>query len=838
MVIDDLHHVEARAPVLRALRAFLDAAPEDVLIVLVSRRLLHVDLGRDLLAGRVGAISEEELAFRPDEVAALLDARGLPGRPDEIAASSGGWAAGIVFDAIRGGPAQAAGGADDPFFAYLGSEVLDALPPDLRAAVLRSALLEVVTPARLATLLGVPSADEAFTAICRHHLPGTVDAEGLRYHPRFREFLLAELRRGEAGDLRALRARYGRALLAEHQPEEAADALLAAGELGEAEDVVLTASSALMRRADWDKVLRWCDALGEATLARRHDLRGVQVRSLLMSRRQDDLEELVRRMRASGEFDRLLVEAPDVAAWAAWGLHVSGDWAGMLALTPPAEATRRARVIRFIAGTALGDDPPPGFAGEELDRTWPLHVALQSAFYYRGEFAAVERLAWAARARGPVTATLAEIYRVAVLRNRGDLSEARAVLEAAEARIRASRFIEFWQQVEAELLFAEGDRERGLRLIRAARVTSRHHGYRLADRAVFARPRRADADAPGAAAGGRGGARRRPGVVRGARPAPVPRVGGHLVRDRPPGPGRRPRRGARAARGRRGGHDARRPAAGAARRAGGACGGLLAAGRRGRARRGRRRRPRRGRGDGHPRPAADGAGNASGGAGAPHRRRARRRPGVAGPDGRRVVGAGRASLEDARLVVRTLGRTAIERDGRPLPAVSPKAVELAAAVARAGPAGVPRGEVAEDLFEGSIDSANYLRQLVHRLRRALPAGVALESADGRLSWVPADAVVAEDGALEALLARSRREVGDARQATIEAALALAAHGPYLPGADGEAAGERRTCWPAGWRSAPRARDRAAGGGAGGARGGVGAGGRGGGAVPARTGGAC
>ena len=212
------------------------------------------------------------LAFRPDEVAALLDARGLAGRPDDIAASSGGWAAGIVFDAIRGGPAQAGGGADDPFFAYLGSEVLDALPPDLRDAVLRSALLEVVTPARLATLLGVPSADEAFTAICRHHLPGTVDAEGLRYHPRFREFLLAELRRGEAGDLRALRARYGRALLAEDEAgggrRRAPGRRRARRGRGRGGG---RGTVALMRRADWDKVLRSCVTLGEPTLARRHD---------------------------------------------------------------------------------------------------------------------------------------------------------------------------------------------------------------------------------------------------------------------------------------------------------------------------------------------------------------------------------------------------------------------------------------------------------------------------------------------------------------------------------------------------------------------------------------
>jgi DNA-binding SARP family transcriptional activator len=152
---------------------------------------------------------------------------------------------------------------------------------------------------------------------------------------------------------------------------------------------------------------------------------------------------------------------------------------------------------------------------------------------------------------------------------------------------------------------------------------------------------------------------------------------------------------------------------------------------------------------------------------------------------------GRASLADARLVVRTLGRAAIESDGRPLAAVSPKAVELAAVVARAGAAGAARADVAEALFEGSIDAANYLRQLVHRLRRALPEGAVLSSSQGRLAWLPPDAVVAEDGVLEALLARARREVGDARQATLEAALEMAARGPYLPGAEGDAAAERR-----------------------------------------------
>ncbi|WP_217914529.1 AAA family ATPase [Miltoncostaea marina] len=487
VVVDDLHHVESRAPVLRALRAFLDAAPRDALVVLLSRRLVHLDLSREVLEGRVGAVAEEDLAFRADEIAALLAARGLPGDAERIAAGSGGWAAGIVFDALRGGRAPAAGPPpEDPFFSYLGSEVLDALPAALRDVVLRSALLETVSPSGLAAVLGVPSAQDLFDEICRHHLPGSVDGDGLRYHPRFREFLLDRLRREGPGDVAELMARCARALLAEGHAEEAADGLIAAGAPAEAAPVVESAAPALMRRGDWDKVLAWCGALGDPALAARPALRGIQVRSLLMSRRQDDVEALVARMRASGELDRLATEAPDVAAWAVWALHVGGDWAAMLGLLPDPAASRRARVARYILETAVAEDPPPAWTDEELDRFWPLHVALESALYYRGAFAEVERLAWAAAGRGPVTATLAEIYRVAVLRQRGDLADARAVLDAAARRVRSSRFIEFWQQVEAELLFDEGEREAGLRMMREARRTSREHGYRVADRAVLA----------------------------------------------------------------------------------------------------------------------------------------------------------------------------------------------------------------------------------------------------------------------------------------------------------------------------------------------------------------
>jgi len=406
VVIDDLHHLEARASVLRVLRAFLDTVAPGILVVLVSRRLVHLDLSRDILAGRVGTISEPELSFRVDEIAELLVHRGLSANAEAIEASSGGWAAGIVFEALRGsqrGPSTPP--SEDPFFEYFGSEVVGALPAELRDVVLRSALLEVVTAEQLRLLLDLPSADALFEEVCRQHLPGTIGPDGLRYNPRFREFLLARLGREQPENLKILMVRHAWALLAAGHAEEAADYLLAAGNHGDAEEVVEAASRAITARGDWEKALSWCAALGEEALSRRPGLRGLQIRSLLMSRRQDDVAMLVDTMRRTGEFDRLMTDAPDVAGWAVWALHGAGQWKSLLALAPAAHSSRRARVMRYILEVGTGEQSPPDWEQEELDRPQPLHIALQSALYYRGRFAEVERLSWAAAERGPVTAT-------------------------------------------------------------------------------------------------------------------------------------------------------------------------------------------------------------------------------------------------------------------------------------------------------------------------------------------------------------------------------------------------------------------------------------------------
>ncbi|MFN8124207.1 MAG: hypothetical protein U0237_17495 [Thermoleophilia bacterium] len=278
-------------------------------------------------------------------------------------------------------------------FAYLGAELFDRLGPPEREALLRASVLDVVTPARLGQLLGDPSGERIFQELCRAHLPATVEPGALRFHPRFREFLQHRLRADAPGEVPGLSARFGMILAEDGYTEEAVDALLAGGRPALAADLAERATPALIRRGDWDKVIAWSEALGDEVLRERGALRAAQLRALLLGRRQREVEDLVHAMLASGELADLSATTPDAVGWAVWALHASGEWAKLLPWLP-AGAEGRPAVVRHLFQVSASPSAPPELPAEMLDRTHPLHVALQSALYYQGRFDAVERPHW------------------------------------------------------------------------------------------------------------------------------------------------------------------------------------------------------------------------------------------------------------------------------------------------------------------------------------------------------------------------------------------------------------------------------------------------------------
>ena len=418
---------------------------------------------------------------------------------------------------------------------------------------------------------------------------------------------------------------------------------------------------------------------------------------------------------------------------------------------------------------------------------------LQEALYFQGRLRAASLLAdVAAAAAGPVTAAVAQVHKVNVLRARGETAAARRVLETVPASIRSSRFIEFWLHAEAELCLEEGNGERALELIRSAREVSARHGWRVGDSAIF-----------GAVEG-------RMLVRLGSPEAAVPVLtsvrawcaerglasfrewaeawlgAAMLVLDRPADEARsllaQTVAGMRRAR-----RHLELPAAAV----------FLA-----------EAEWRAGDADAHD-AAADAAYAAAEDCGTLHPLAAALElmPGVLArrldsealdserrwrtlvPRSPSAVAA--LATEHARLRVRTLGTPGLELDGQPVANVPLKAVELAAEIARAGPPGIARSQLVSTLFEGSRDGPNYLRQLVFRLRRALPAELELRSSGTKLAWRPAEAVASDDALLESLHGRVRVEVGQGLTETLERALELVERGQYMEGLDDESVVERR-----------------------------------------------
>lgn len=775
LVIDDLHLVESRPPVLTVLRALLEAIAPDALVVLVSRRMVHLNLSREVLTGRSGVVSGEDLSFTTGEVEELLAARGVAATPEAVAAS-GGWAAGIVFDALRGSGPPSGISADDPFFAYLGAEVLDTLPADLRHAALSSAVLHTVDAAGLEALLLVPSGGPLLRALCSHHLPATIEPEGLRYHPRFREFLLSRLRE-EPEKMRTLLVRHARRLGALGQSEEAADHFIEAGAADEAQPMVEAATPAVLLRGDWDKVLAWCEAIGEEALSRRPALRGCQLQAIIAGRRSEG-PAFVERLRTSGEYDRLVREHPDAATTAAFGLHLSMDWGDLLPLVPPGESSPGARALRYVLEVGSGRNPPQAWSPRDVEEL-SLNVGLlQCGLYFQGRFADVEYMAGISAGRGGDPRS-AELYRIASLRERGQLGEARAAFDAEAPFAAYGGFLDFWRHLEGELLFAEGERERGLALVREARTLTRALGHQPADRAIFAategkmlvllgRTEEAVASLEATRAWCE-----EHGLPCFREWADVWLAAAYLARDDDPATAARlledaidgMRRAARSlelcaawivlaeARWRGGdapGHHAAADAARAVAVEMGTMGQLLTLL--------------------QDRPEVLARRLGSGGPGEETWRELARAAGPARTGG----DAGRI-----RVLLGTLGRPRIEVDGAEVAGTPLRALEVAASVARAGDAGLSRAALAEQVGDDSVDAGNYLRQLVHRLRRIAPEGVELVSDGDRLRWSPPGAVVTEDQLLADLLARARREVGPARRASLAAALEIAGRGPLV-----------------------------------------------------------
>jgi DNA-binding SARP family transcriptional activator/tetratricopeptide (TPR) repeat protein len=212
LILDDFHLVDDAADVRHIARELLARAPERFTIVFASRRQPSVPLARLRAVGEVAELGTGELRFDHAETARLFtETYGRRLEADvlaDLAVRTEGWIASLqlVQAALRDRtPAEirrfvrSLNGADHEMYDYLAEEVVGELEEELQEFLMRTSILQVVTPELAEVVSGRDPADVARLTTAAERLTLLSRLSGgprnhQRYHPLVREFLEARFR--------------------------------------------------------------------------------------------------------------------------------------------------------------------------------------------------------------------------------------------------------------------------------------------------------------------------------------------------------------------------------------------------------------------------------------------------------------------------------------------------------------------------------------------------------------------------------------------------------------------------------------------------------------------
>jgi ATP/maltotriose-dependent transcriptional regulator MalT/DNA-binding SARP family transcriptional activator len=213
LIFDDFHLADEVADIRLIAREIVTRAPERLSIVFASRRQPAVPVARLRSLGELAEIGIAELRFSESEMEQLFrETFRRPLEADvlaELARRTEGWAASLslVQAALRErSPAETRSfvrglsGAHDELHDYLAEEVVGDLPAIHQQFLMRTSILQLVTPelAQVATGLTAIEVQSLLTESERLGMLGRRTerrSSGQRYHPLVREFLEARLNR-------------------------------------------------------------------------------------------------------------------------------------------------------------------------------------------------------------------------------------------------------------------------------------------------------------------------------------------------------------------------------------------------------------------------------------------------------------------------------------------------------------------------------------------------------------------------------------------------------------------------------------------------------------------
>jgi LuxR family transcriptional regulator, maltose regulon positive regulatory protein len=203
LVLDDFEDIQDPA-VLRGLNSLLKHPPPKLHLVLVTRVDPVLSIHRLRLSGEVVEIRAAELAFSPQEAAALLAGHNVNvgSSLEQLLERTEGWAAGLRLAGLALQADSSAArieqlASDDRVAAgYLASEVLAAHTAELRAFLLHTCVVETLTGDLADTLTGGRKGEQHLDQLERSNafvVSLSTSSRAYRYHPMLRGMLQQEL---------------------------------------------------------------------------------------------------------------------------------------------------------------------------------------------------------------------------------------------------------------------------------------------------------------------------------------------------------------------------------------------------------------------------------------------------------------------------------------------------------------------------------------------------------------------------------------------------------------------------------------------------------------------
>lgn len=272
IVLDDYHSIDEESEVHALLDTLLHYLPEHCHILLASRTLPPLTLTRMAARQEVDGLGIEELRFTPTEIQQLMKQNYDLDLPDEqaeeLTRELDGWIAGLLltrhtlWKGLFAGMIRTQGEAQ--VFDYLATEVFERQPAEVQTFLLRSAILDQMTPAVCDELLGTENAEEMLHLLESQNLflirlegPG----EWYRYQQLFRGFLLSRFQSTDPEGYRALNLKAARLFAERSEPTQAIHHYLEARAYEEAAQVIEAVADETFNAGRWATLVRWVDSL-------------------------------------------------------------------------------------------------------------------------------------------------------------------------------------------------------------------------------------------------------------------------------------------------------------------------------------------------------------------------------------------------------------------------------------------------------------------------------------------------------------------------------------------------------------------------------------------------